>query len=100
MRHCFDSDNRIALGFLFLIEAFDSRIIADGKIGGFHKRPGQILIAVFGIGTAFTFAVADFLTPHTPTLRSVVSNTGKSLDLSGLEHDGERRDGADPRHCL
>src|SRR5262245_13072816 len=86
--HRFDSHNRMALGFLFLIEAFDSRIKADRKIGGLHKRPGQILVAVFGIAASFTFAVTDFLAPHTPTVRSIIADTGKSLDLSSLEHDG------------
>src|SRR6478736_1669074 len=83
VRNCLDAHNRVALGFLFLIEAFDPRIEADGKIGGLHKRPGQILVAVFRIAASFTFAVADFAAPHTTTVRSVIANTGKSLDLSG-----------------
>jgi hypothetical protein len=78
VRHRFDSHNRMALGFLFLIEAFDPRIKADRKIGGLHKCPGQTLVAVSGIAASFTFAVADFLTPHTSTIRSVISYTGKS----------------------
>src|SRR5919108_3956305 len=77
VRHCFDPHNCIALGFLFLIEAFDSRIKADGKVGGLHKRPGQILVAVFGVAASFALAVADLLAPDTPTVRSVISDTGK-----------------------
>jgi hypothetical protein len=68
MRHRFDSHNRMALRFLFLIEALDPRTKADRKIGGLHKRPGQILVAIFGIAASFTFAVADFLASHTPTI--------------------------------
>src|SRR5262250_2784880 len=83
VRHRFDGHNRMALGFLFLIEAFDPRIKADRKVGGLHKSPGQILVAIFGVAASFTFAVADFLTPHTPTVRRVIADTGKSFDLSG-----------------
>jgi hypothetical protein len=42
----------MALGFLFLIEAFDLRIKPNRKVGGHHKRPGQILVAVFGIAAS------------------------------------------------
>ena len=100
VRYCFDAHNRIALRFLFLIEAFDPRIKADRKVGGLHKRPGQILVAVFGVAASFTLAVADFSAPHTATVRSVIAHTGKSLDLSGLQHDGQRQDGPNPRNRL
>ena len=100
MRHCFDGPNRVALGFLFLIEALDTRIKADRKVGRLHKRPGQILVAVFGIAAPFTLAVTDFLTPHTPTVRSIIADTGKSLDLPSLEHDGQRQDGPDSGYRL
>src|SRR6185369_8794339 len=100
VRNCLDAYNRVALGFLFLIDAFDLRIKADRKIGGLHKRPGQILVAVFGVAASFTLAVADLLAPHTTTVRSVITDTGKSLDLSGLQHDGQRQDGTDPRNRL
>jgi hypothetical protein len=33
VRHRFDGHDRVALGFLFLIEAFDPRAKADRKIG-------------------------------------------------------------------
>ena len=82
MCHRFDSHNRMALGFLFLIEALDPRIKADRKVGGLHKRPGQILVAVFGIAASFTLALADFLAPHTPAVRRVIADAGKSLSIS------------------
>src|SRR5262245_35548894 len=100
VRHRFDAHDGVALGFLFLIEAFDPRIKADRKIGGLHKRPGQILVAVLCIAASFTFAVADFLTPHTSTIRSVIADTSKSLDLSGLKHNGKCQDRPDPRYRL
>src|ERR671919_3156517 len=84
VRHCLDGHNRVALGFLFLIEAFDPRAKADRKIRCLYKCPGQILIAVLGIAASFTFAVADFLASHPPTVRRVIADTGKSLDLSSL----------------
>src|SRR5215468_8719579 len=77
VRHRFDRHNLVALRFLFLIEAFDSRIKADRKIGGLHKCPGQILVAVFGVATSFSFTVADFLAPHTSTVRSVIASRSR-----------------------
>ena len=100
MRHRFDCHNPIALRFLFLIEAFDLRIKPDRKVGGLDKRPRQILVAVFGIADSFTFAVADLLAPHTTTVRSVIADTGKSLDLSGFQHDRQRQDRADSGYRL
>ena len=82
VRHCFDGHNRVALGFLFLIEAFDLRIKADGKVRRLHKHPGQILVAVFGIAASFTLALADFLAPPTPAVRRVIADAGKSLSIS------------------
>src|SRR5215510_1496688 len=100
VRHRFDRHNLVALRFLFLIEALDPRIKADRKIGGLHKRPGQILVAIFGVAASFTFAVADLLAPHAPTVRSVITDASKSFDLSGLQHDGQRQDGSDSGYRL
>src|SRR5262245_8687300 len=84
VRHRFDRHDLVALRFLFLIEAFDTRIKADRKVGGLDKRPGQILVAIFGVTASFSFAVADLLAPYTPAVRRIIADTGKSLDLSGL----------------
>src|SRR5215467_11365824 len=100
VRHRFDRHNLVALRFLFLIEAFDSRIKADRKIGGLHKRPVQILVAIFGVAGSFSFAVADLLAPHTSAVRRIIADTGKSLDLSGLQHDGKCQDGSDSGYRL
>ena len=90
----------LILDFFFLIEAFDLRIKSDREVGSLHKRPRQILVAVFGVAAPFTFAVADFATPHTPTVRSVIADIGKSLDVSGLQHNGQRQDRPDSGYRL
>jgi hypothetical protein len=56
--HRFDRYHGLSLGFLSLIEPTNERFIANGKIGRFHKRPTEILIAVLGVPLAFAFAVA------------------------------------------
>ncbi len=58
VRYRFDRQHTVALGLLSLIEAFDPRIVSDGKVGGFDKRPSQILIPVLGVAAAFLLAVA------------------------------------------
>src|ERR1051325_9206385 len=100
VRHRFDRHDPIALPFLFLMEAFDVRTIANGKVGSLHECPPQVLVAVFGIAASLALAVADLLTPHTPAVRCVIADAGKSLDLSGLQHDGQCQDGADSGYCL
>ena len=96
MSHCFDRQHAMALGFLSLVKPSDPRLIAHRKVGRFHKCPGQILIPVLGVALAFAFAVADLLTAYTPTVRSEVSHTAKSPDVSGLKHDRERENLPDP----
>jgi hypothetical protein len=66
--HRFDRYHGLSLGFLSLIEPTNERFIANGKIGRFHKRPTEILIAVLGVPLAFAFAVADLLTAYTPAV--------------------------------
>jgi hypothetical protein len=58
VRYRLDRQHTVALGLLSLIEAFDPRIVSDGKVGRFDKRPSQILIPVLGIAAAFLFTVA------------------------------------------
>jgi hypothetical protein len=98
VRHRFERHHAVTLGFLSLIKTLDPRTIADGKVGRFDKRPGQILVPVLGITLAFAFAVADLLIAHTPAVRGKVSHRRKSLYLSGLQHDRERQYLPDSRH--
>src|SRR6266508_927964 len=100
VRHRFDGHHPFALGFLSLIVTLNPGVELDSEVGRLHKRPGKILIAVLGVALAFAFAVADLLTAYTATVRSKVSHTGKSPDVSGLKHDGERENLPDPRHRL
>ena len=58
VRHRFERQHPVALGLLPVIEAFDPRMVSDGKVGRFDKRPSQILVAVLGIAPAFLLAVA------------------------------------------
>ena len=87
MRHGFDRDDAIGFGLLALIEAFDLRIVADGKIRRLDKRPRQILVAVLHIALAFAFAVTQFLTAHTATVRGKIAHGRKAANLSRLQHD-------------
>ena len=91
MSYRFDRHHAVTLGFLSLIETLNPRLIADCKVGRFHKRPGQILIPVLSVAAAFAFTIADLLTAYTPTVRSEVAHTGKSPHVSGLQHDRQRQ---------
>ena len=100
MRHRFERHDHLGLGLLSLIETLNLGVVPDGEVGGFDKRPGQILIAVLGIAFAFFLTVADLLTADTAAIRCEVADTGKSPNVSGLQHDGEREDLTDPRRRL
>src|SRR6266498_2499893 len=100
VRHRFDGHHNLGLGLLSLIETLNLAIEPDREVSRFHKRPGQILIPVLGIAAPFAFAVADLLTAHTPTVRSVIAYRSKSPYVPGLQHDRERQNLPDPRHGL
>ena len=87
MGHGFDRDDAIGFRLLALIEAFDLRIVADGKIRCLHKRPRQILVAVLDIPLALAFPVTQFLTADTPTIGGKISDRRKTPNLPGLQHD-------------
>ena len=87
VRHCFDGHNGVALGFLFLIEAFDPRIKTDRKVGG-RPRPGPIPFTVFGMPLPLRLPLLILTyAPHSDSTKRI-ADTGKSLDLSALQHDG------------
>jgi len=100
VRNRFDRYDSVALGFLSLVKALNPGTKPDGKVGRFHKGPGQILIAVFSVAAPFAFTVADLLTPHAPALRCKIAHRGKSPYVSGLQHDRERQDRSDPRNTF
>ena len=100
VRHRLDRHHGFGLGFLSLVETLDLGVEPDREVSRFHKCPGQILIPVLGIAAPFALAVADLLTAHTPTVRSVIADRGKSPYVPGLQHDRERQNLPDPRHSL
>ena len=100
MRHGLERHNPLGLGLLSLVETLNLGTKPDRKVGRFHKRPAQILVAVLGVPLAFFLAVADLLTAHTPAVRSVVPHTRKSPDIAGLQHHRKRQDLPDPRYGL
>ena len=96
MRHGFDRDDAIGFGLLALIEAFDLRIVTDGKIRRLHKRPGQILVAVLHIALALAFPVTQFLTAHTATIGGKIPDRRKAPNLPRLQHDRHPQNLPDP----
>ena len=87
MGHRFNREDPIGFALFALIEAFDLRIVPDGKICRLHKRPRQILVAILDIPLALAFPVTQFLTPHTPTIGSKISDRRKTPNCSRLQHD-------------
>ena len=61
VRYRFDRHHTVALGLLSLIEAFDPRIVSDGEVGRFDKRPSQILTArILVLPLPFFLPLLDF----------------------------------------
>jgi hypothetical protein len=90
MRDRFECDNPSgtrggALGGLALIKAFRSIVVAYREVGRLDKGPSQVFIAVFGIAPAFLFAIAEFLTADTATIRGEVDNLPKALDTADTQ---------------
>ena len=98
MRHCFERHDNLGLGLLSLIETFNLGVVPDGEVGRFDKRPGQILVAVFGVALALFLTVADLLAADTAAVRSEIPHTAKSPNIAGLQHDRQRQNLTDPQH--
>src|SRR5215472_5616434 len=91
VRYRLNRHHPVSLGLLPLIISSDERVKANRKIRCLHKRPRQILVAVFRVASSFAFAVGKLLTSHTPTVRGKVPHLRKSPDVPGLQHDGQRQ---------
>ncbi len=87
MGHRLDGDHSMSLGLLSVIEPANQRFKANGKVGRFHKRPTEILIAVLSIALAFALAVANLLAAHTPTVRGKVADTAHTQQGQVLYFD-------------
>src|SRR3977135_3009909 len=96
MRHGFDLGDPLSFGLLALIEAFDLRIVTNRKVRRLDKRPGPILVAVLDIPLAFAFAVTQFLTAHTATVRRKIPDRRKTPNLPRLQHDRHAQNLPDP----
>jgi len=91
MRDRFECDDTVALGGLALIKPFRPVVVAYREVGRLNKGPGQVFIAVFGIAPAFLFAVAEFLTADTATIRGEVADLPKALDTASFQHDRQHQ---------
>jgi hypothetical protein len=70
------------------METLDLRIIANGKMGSFHKDPGQILVAVFDVAAFLASAIADLGVADSAIVGNVAAHGGKTTDIAGFHHDG------------
>ena len=84
MGHSFDGHHPIRFRLLALIEALALRIVPHGKICCLHNRPGPILVAVLCIALALAFAVTQFLTADTPTVRRKIPHGRKAANFPRL----------------
>ena len=91
MRDCFSSDYYFCFGELLLIVTLDRIVITNGKVRRFYECPGQILVSIFGIGTAFLFAIAVSRATDTTTVRGIMTHSIKSFNVTGFQHDRQRQ---------
>ena len=60
VRHRFERQYPMALGFLSLIKSLDPSTITDGEIGRLDKRPSQMLVAVLVLPWPFFLPLLIF----------------------------------------
>ena len=84
-----DGDNAIRFGLFSLIEPFCQWLEAHSKMSALREGPGQVFVACFGIACAFLLAIAGALTVNTAAIRRKVARTGKAMDITGFQHDGQ-----------
>src|SRR6266446_3973651 len=87
VRDRLERHDAVALALLALIEALGLRAITQREVGGLHKGPGEVLVAVLGVAFALLLAIA--LTPavHTATVGAEIAHAGKARDRPRLQHD-------------
>jgi len=78
-------DHRIGLLFLAIVEAPALGVVLAGEVGGFHKRPGQVTVAVLAVVLAFLLAVALAQAFDAAAVAGEVSRAGEA---GGLARDG------------
>ena len=79
---CFDGYYPIGFCLFALIESFRLWTMSNGKVRCFHVCPWQKLVAVLLVVFALLFAIGKSLAFYTPTIRSVVSDFRKTMDIS------------------
>jgi hypothetical protein len=73
------------------------RIVAPREVGRFHKRPGQVLVAAFGVVLSLLLAVGHPLGLHRPAIAGKVTGLRKSFDIADLHRYGHSQDLPHPR---
>jgi hypothetical protein len=100
VRDRLQGDHLMAFTLPTLIEPFDLRVKADGKVGRLHKCPSQIRIAVFGVASPFDLAVAQALALDAATVGGKISDVRKASNRPRFSHNRQRQNVANAGHGL
>src|SRR5215469_11526038 len=63
-----------------IVKASGLRRVTDGEVGRFHKRPGEIFVAVPGVAFTLFLAVTFPSAIHAPAVGTEVADLGKAAD--------------------
>ena len=97
MRHGLERHEDIRLALLALIELTNPGLIAHRKVGGFDKRPRQILIPILRVALPFAFPITQLGAAHTPAVGGNLTDRGEPANLARLSHDREGQRAANAR---
>ena len=84
MCHCFSGNDHFCFGQLFLIIAFHGVVITDSKVRSLYECPGQILIPIFGVCTAFLFTITVSGTANTTAVRGIITHLIESTNITSM----------------
>ena len=84
MRHGLQRHEDIRLRLFALIELANLWLIAHRKVGGFDKRPGQVLIAIFRIPLPLAFPIAQLGAADAPAVGGKLANRGEPANFTRL----------------
>ena len=96
---CLDGDHGVGFRFLAFIKPLGLDAVAQGKVGGFDKRPRQILVAVFGVSFALLFAVSGAHTVDTTRVRCKVSGRSEAANRPRFEQNRRGQHLANTRYA-
>lgn len=87
MRDRLQGHHDLGLGAFPLIKLDNLGLVANRNLRGFHKRPGQVLVAIFRVALPLAFPIAELGAAHAAAVGGKLPDRGEPPNLARFKHD-------------